>query len=137
MNRRQKVRKRGGAAAVELAIVLPLLCLLFVIAVDFGRAFYFSIIVANCARNGALYGSQDPTSAVDTSGIKSAAEKDAGNLNLQNLTISSSTNSATNPTSVTVSASYPFTTLTNYPVVGGTRTISRTVTMSVAPWTPN
>ena len=51
---------RHAAAAAELAILLPFLAFAFVIAVDWSRIFYYSVIVTNCARNGALYAS-DPT----------------------------------------------------------------------------
>lgn len=103
----------------------------------FCARFLFSLIVANCARNGAIYGCQNPTTAVDTSGIQASAQRDASNLNSQNLNVSSSTDSNSNPSTVSVTVTYPFSTITNYPVVGGTRTITRTVTMSVSPWTPN
>ena len=46
---------RRGVAAVELALLLPFLSLLFVITLDWARVFYFSIVVDNCTRNGALY----------------------------------------------------------------------------------
>src|SRR4051794_11952174 len=58
--RSRKRRARFGAAAVELAVLLPFLAFLFVIAVDWSRIFYYSVIVTNAARNGALYAS-DPT----------------------------------------------------------------------------
>src|SRR5262245_40355387 len=54
-SRSREGRRRRGAAVAELAIVLPLLAFLFLIAVDYCRIFYYSQIVANCARNGALY----------------------------------------------------------------------------------
>jgi Flp pilus assembly protein TadG len=50
-------KKRNGAAAVELAVVLPLLLLLFAVGVDFARVYYFAQIVSNGARVGALYAS--------------------------------------------------------------------------------
>jgi len=124
-------------AAVELAIVLPFLCFLFVVAVDFARIFYFSLTVANCARNGALYGSQNPTNALDTSGIASAAAMDADNLNSQLLAVTSATDSATSPTYVDVTVTYPFTTITGFPGINSQTTITRTVRMLVVPLTPN
>lgn len=42
-----------GAAAVEMAIVLPLLLLLLGGIVDFGRAYYTKNILTNAAREGA------------------------------------------------------------------------------------
>jgi len=128
---------RRGVAAVELAIVLPFLCFLFIVAVDYARIFYFSLTVANCARNGALYASKDPAHAVDTSGISSAASMDAGNLDSTLLTVSSKPDSTTNPTYVDVTVTYPFTTITNFPGITSSTTLSRTVRMLVIPLTTN
>jgi Flp pilus assembly protein TadG len=122
---------------VELALLLPLLGFLFVIALDYSRVFYFTMVVTNCARNGALYGSQNPTTANDTSGIQTNALQDAGNLSSQSLTVTSKTDSTTSPTYVDVTVSYPFTTITNYPGVPNSTNIVRTVRMAVTPWTPN
>src|ERR1043165_3353163 len=94
--------KRQGVAAVELAFLLPLLCFLFVISIDFARVFYFSLTVTNCARNGAVYGSANQTNALDTNGIKTAALRDADNLPAQSLTVTSSATGSASPTSVTV-----------------------------------
>jgi len=124
---------RKGAAAVELAVLLPLLCFLFVITVDFARVIYFTVTITNCARNGAVYGSSTPIAANDTSGIQTQAQMDAGNLDLTQLNVSSSTDSS----SVTVTVTYPFSTITNYPGVPSNLTISRTVQMRVSPMTPN
>jgi Flp pilus assembly protein TadG len=135
--RRERHRQRRGTAAVELAVLLPFLCFLFVVTVDFARIFYFSITVANCASVGALYGSADPTAANDTAGILARVQKDAGNLDLKKLTVTSTTDSASNPTKVTVTVSYPFGTITNFPGVGNYTTLTRTVQMNVTPWIPN
>src|SRR5437899_12006503 len=48
---------RPGAAATELAILLPFLALMFVVAVDFCRVFFQAQTVQGCARAGALYAS--------------------------------------------------------------------------------
>jgi Flp pilus assembly protein TadG len=128
---------RPGVAAVELAILLPLLCFLFVITVDFARVFYYSVTITNCASIGAVYASSDPTAANDSAGILARVQKDASNLDLQQLTVASTTNSSTNPTSVTVTVSYPFTTITNFPGVPSLTTLTRTVQMNVTPFVPN
>jgi len=134
---RRRGPARRGLAAVEFAILLPLLCFLFAAAVDFSRIFYYDLIVANCARSGALYGSQDTTCAVDTSGIQAVAQKDAADLNSQQLTVTSSVNSSSNPTRVTVTVTYPFSTISRYPGIPSQITLSRTVQANVVPWTPN
>jgi Flp pilus assembly protein TadG len=42
-----------GAAAVEMAIVLPMLLLVIGGIVDFGRAFFTQVVITNAAREGA------------------------------------------------------------------------------------
>jgi Flp pilus assembly protein TadG len=66
-----------GAALVELAFVLPILLLLVIGAVDFGRAYYTKLEVVNAAHAGAEYGSQYPK---DTVGITKAAKQSASDL---------------------------------------------------------
>jgi Flp pilus assembly protein TadG len=136
-NGRLKKQLRRGVAATELAVLLPVLCFLFVVAVDFARVFYFDLTLANCVRSGVMYASRDPSSSLDTSGIETAAKKDASNLVVANVGVSSSTNSTTNPTKVTVTVTYPFTTITHYPGIPSTMTLSRTLTMDVAQLKPN
>lgn len=46
-------RKERGAAAVEMAIVLPLLLLIIGGIVDFGRAYYLNSVITNASREGA------------------------------------------------------------------------------------
>jgi Flp pilus assembly protein TadG len=52
MQTRQSHRERG-AAAVEMALILPLLLLIVGGIIDFGRFFYTQNIVVNAAREGA------------------------------------------------------------------------------------
>jgi Flp pilus assembly protein TadG len=48
-------RNRRGAAAAELAILLPFVVLLFVVAVDFCRLYYQTQTVQGCAEAGVVY----------------------------------------------------------------------------------
>ncbi len=50
-----------GQALVELALVVPFLFVLLLIAVDVGRLFYVYVGVQNAAREGAAYGATHPT----------------------------------------------------------------------------
>jgi Flp pilus assembly protein TadG len=134
--RLEKLESRRGAAAVELAMLAPLLCMLFVMAIDYSRIFYFTMVVTNCARSGAIYGMQNFTTANDQTGIANAAKLDAGNLNAQQMSVASSTDSDTFPTYVIVTVTYPFSTLSNFPGIASTTTISRTIRLSVPPLTP-
>jgi Flp pilus assembly protein TadG len=136
-------RARRGAAAVEFALLLPFLCFVFIATIDFCRVFYYSLTVSNCARNGAIYGSTDWSHALNASGIQAASKADAGNLNLQLLTVTSRPiwteggSNPTDPSSVAVTVNYPFTTITQYPGIPKQTNLSRTVRMSVLPPTPN
>lgn len=82
-------RTSRGQSAVELALVAPVLFTLLLMVGDYGRVFFQSITVADAARAGAQYGSQNLTTAVDTTGIASAATNDA--TQISGLTVSSST----------------------------------------------
>ena len=129
-------QQRRGTAAVELAIFLPVLAFLFVIAVDFGRIFYFSLTVTNCARNGAMYGGQKPANALDSAEIVVAAKKDVGTLNVEQLYVTSAVNNTTSPTTLSVTVAYPFRTITGYFGIPNLVTLTRTVQVNVAPLVP-
>jgi Flp pilus assembly protein TadG len=51
---------RSGQALVEFVIVLPILFLMMVIIIDFGRALYIQTALQNGAREGARFGSVHP-----------------------------------------------------------------------------
>lgn len=58
--RARKPGRRRGQALVEFALVVPLLLLLIVIVIDFGRALYVQTAIQNGAREGARFGSVHP-----------------------------------------------------------------------------
>lgn len=126
-----------GVACVELAILLPLLLFLFVIAVDYGRVFYFSLTLENCARSGAFYGC-DPVAAVQSPyiSLQQAALAEAPNLSPQPTITSTNGSDASGNAYVEVTAVWQFRSVTNFPGVPGTTTLSRKVRMRVAPTTP-
>ncbi len=68
------LKEQRGSSLLECAIVLPLLILLLVGAIDFGRAYFLSIQVASAAQAGAAYGVQSFT---DTAGMVTAAKLNA------------------------------------------------------------
>ena len=67
-------KSESGSSLIEMALVLPVLFLLLMGVVDFGRAYYLAIEVSQAAHTAALYGSQNPT---DIAGMQSAAVADA------------------------------------------------------------
>jgi Flp pilus assembly protein TadG len=125
---------RGGAMAAELAILLPFISLMFLIAGDFCRVFYCSESVQNCAECAALYasGTVQPNSNVSaTTAAQQAAVAEGTSLNpaLQaqdvNVTIANGV--------ATVTVTYQFQTIVSYPLLPDGITITRTVQMSVIP----
>ena len=127
-----------GVAVVELAVLLPLLILLFMIAIDFARVYYFSLSLTNCARAGALYAS-DPSTADESpfSSVQQAALADATNLSPQPTITSTSGTDASGRRYVSVTANYTFQTVTGFPGIPTQVPLRRTVTMSESAATPN
>jgi Flp pilus assembly protein TadG len=128
---------RRATATVELAVLLPFLVFLFVLAVDWARVFYYSVIVTNSARQGALYAS-DPIAQPQSpyTSVSDAALADAADLQPPpTVTTNSGFDSAGN-SYVDVTVSWQFVTVTNYPVVGSSVQLSRTVRARVAPGNP-
>ncbi|MFN7982039.1 MAG: TadE/TadG family type IV pilus assembly protein [Vicinamibacterales bacterium] len=68
-------RTESGAALVELAITLPLLAVVLIGTLDFGRAFRMAMIVTNAARAGAQYGGHSLTRSADTAGMEAARDE--------------------------------------------------------------
>lgn len=66
-----------GQAIAELALIAPLVLILLIGAAEVARYANFSILVANAARAGVQYGSQNLVTATDTAGMQSAAQADA------------------------------------------------------------
>lgn len=155
MNNRDCVSRIGPAAAyrfargqsmAELAVSIPLLALLLLAGMDFGRMFYQSVAVDNAARAGAQYGSQTVITAANLAGMEAAAKADG--TNIPNLTVTAS--QCTCETSTTVAAcpsSYcsndpsatfvevdtqtVFTTLVKYPGIPDSTTLAAKAIMQV------
>jgi Flp pilus assembly protein TadG len=128
---------RRGAAVVELALLLPFLTFLLLIAVDYCRLFYYSQVVTNCARNGGLYAS-DPFLAAQSpyADLDTAAKADASPDIQSQLNVTSQSGSDSDGNYARVTVTYPFTTITNYPGIPSSVTITRTVQVRVAPAAP-
>lgn len=131
-----------GLAAVELALLLPLLTFAAMAAVDFGRVAYVQMTLQDCARNGALYefykaaGYQIPSGWTS---LSAAVQADAGGLTV---TVPSTYGGKSNPYSpassssnyVTVTVQCNFTLLTfgpdgGFPSIGGSATLTQQASM--------
>ncbi len=53
-------RGERGQSVVELALLLPVLLLVFLGTTDFGRVYFAKVAITNAARVGARYGSLNP-----------------------------------------------------------------------------
>ncbi|MBN1485128.1 MAG: pilus assembly protein [Chloroflexia bacterium] len=62
--------KRRGQTVVEFALILPILLLIALGLIEFGRAFFVYSVVSNAAREGARYGMVHPR---DPDGMRDAA----------------------------------------------------------------
>ena len=137
--------RRRGAAAVELAVLAPFLVLLFVITVDFARIFYYQLTIEDCARNGALMGSNlrsyretgwvDPYNSVVAAAVADGTSLDPP-LDPNQVSVSNGIGSDGNA-NVTVTIQYPFTTITQFPGIGNTFNLTATARMRVAPQPPS
>jgi Flp pilus assembly protein TadG len=77
---RRLTTAEDGSALAEMAIILPMLCLLLVGLTEVGRFGYYSILVGNAARAGVQYGAQDNGTAADNAGMQSSALNDGQNV---------------------------------------------------------
>jgi Flp pilus assembly protein TadG len=106
-------RNERGAAAVEFALVLPLLVLLVVGIADFGRAYYLQTTLSAAAREGvrAMALKNDPAAA------RTAARAAADTLTLsdaQIVVVPSSTGSCLSTPASTVTATVTISYSTTY-----------------------
>lgn len=69
-------RSDRGTAAVEFAILAPVMVLLFLGLIEISRFAYYALLASNAARAGAQYGAQSNTSAADSSGMTAYATAD-------------------------------------------------------------
>jgi Flp pilus assembly protein TadG len=135
--RRQFRDGRRGAATVEFAFLLPFLIFFAVIATDWARLFYYTISVESCAREGALWAA-DPTTQSESryTNVTDAARSGAPNLNPAP-TITQTAVTIDGRPGVRVTATVPFTTITNFPGVPKSQTLTRFVEMRMVPVAPN
>jgi Flp pilus assembly protein TadG len=135
MRRRDPARR--GVAAVELAVLLPVLTFLFVISIDWARIYYFSVTLTNVATRGALY-LTDPVRQKESqyTSVEQAALADATNLSpAPKVTVANGSDA--NGSYADVTATWTFATVTNFPGVPSPVTLTRKVRVRLAPAIPD
>lgn len=122
--RSQVKRKARGAAAVEFAIILPLLVLIFTGMIEYGRLMWNYDALAKATRDAARYLSTEQSitntekDVARTMVDNAAAAAGVKDLLPADVNVTCDPTNCTSPTSVTVSISYGFTIGGWVPVIG-------------------
>ena len=126
-------RNRRGQALIESAIVVPVIMLLALGAVDFGRVFAATLTASNAAKQAAAYAAQHQGDGSTTGGTCARAWGQTADIAIQsgtslgvgcsNVTISAGTADPYGRTPITVTVSAPFSTFT--PVASGVLNLHR------------
>jgi Flp pilus assembly protein TadG len=126
--------ERRAIAAVEFALVLPILLLFCMITVDCGRFGFTHIAVMNAARVGAEWGATNATSPLSSNwrtqvqAAMLAEMADVSNFNSSQFTTTITvTADSYNLNCVTATAAYKFTPLLSWPGVSGPLPVSATM----------
>ena len=150
----RRARGQAGSAVVELALVTPLIILLLLGAMDFGRVFYKAMAVSQAVGAGARYGARSVAKSGDTAGMQSAATTAAASdiTGGESFVVDSAARSCrcytgTEPGTamglcssscggtvrayVSVTGHATFSTIVNYPGIPHTLALSRTATLRV------
>ncbi|MEW1820188.1 TadE/TadG family type IV pilus assembly protein [Arthrobacter sp. NPDC080031] len=105
-------QKERGAVAVELAIVLPLLLLILMGIIEFGRVLNVQVSLTEAAREGARYAAiHYADSNPDVTG---AAQNAAPSLNGLGMTVTNNASSCAPGSNVTVTTKITLTSLTGF-----------------------
>ena len=125
---------RSGAAAAEMAIIIPFIMFLFVVVLDYCRVYNAAQVVNNAARSGALYASGTapaPNGITPLQAAQQAAVAEGGSLNppLQPSDVTLTTSAG----SVTVAVTHQFHTASPYLGLPRQIDVSAAVTMPISP----
>ncbi len=131
----QKIR--SGAAATELAIVLPLLIVLSLAAVDFGRFAYIAIAMDNAVRVGAEHGATRSFTSFNydnwEDNVKERVSDELADIKagwLTDLEVTVSTSSTSNSLArVNVQANGNFSTIIDWPFLSDATNIRRQISI--------
>ena len=107
LSARNDLRQRGQSI-IEMALLLPLMLVLIVGALEFGRVFFTKIVITNAAREAAYYLSINPTDYSGGSAPNTvlAAQSEASNSGIPNISVTIS------PTSYAGEPSFEITVVT-------------------------
>lgn len=88
-------RRESGQSIVEVALTVPLLCLLLAGGAEFARMAYAAIEVTNAAKAAVQYAAQQESYTTDTTGMQNAINNEVMNVpGLAGATLQSATTTA-------------------------------------------
>jgi hypothetical protein len=135
---RRDAKRRRGVAAVELALILPVLITIVLGCVDFGRFAHTHIAVTNAARVGAAFGAVTPmmpnTQSAWAQILRQRVIDEMGSgFDPELITIATPviTTDPGNLRRVRVQVSYPFQMLVDWPLLPASMTLTQAVEMRV------
>src|SRR5262249_20474716 len=137
-SRAARLRRRRGASAAELALILPLFLTIVLGCVEFGRFLYYYVGVVNAARAGAAYGIMNNyspatktawTNNANTTGQAEMTGMTGLDSTKLTVSVSSVLNAATGNNTVTSTATYKFKTITKWPFIPNTVRMTQSVQM--------
>ena len=113
---KSKVHRREGEkgqSVLEMTIALPILLLILIAIIDFARAFDAYIVLTNAAREGARFGSRDPSLGVPEIQMLVAEDVLGSGTNISRMEAFTTTNVLVegmdwSSSAVTVTVSYDF-----------------------------
>jgi Flp pilus assembly protein TadG len=79
----KRIKNNKGQSVVEMALLLPVLLLILLGIIEFGRIYGAYMVINNAARDGARMGSVGSTSAQ----IQTAVINNTGSLNAANISV--------------------------------------------------
>ena len=128
----RRLHSESGQTVVEFALVIPLLCILVLVFVDFGKAMNYWIEATHTANEGARLASvnidvtQPPYNAAGASSLQQYIQKELATKELQSGSTVSICSTGTEGSPVSVQIAYPYHWI---PFIGGTLMIKATATM--------
>jgi Flp pilus assembly protein TadG len=145
--RRRRWSAQPGQSLVELAAALVLFASLLTGAIELGRLAYMYMTLVSAARAGVQYGAESNTTAIDNSGMQTAAQNDATNITGMTATASHFCKCSDGTTStcaagdcststmvvyVQVVSTDTFTTIVRYPILPSSISLSATAILRVS-----
>ena len=133
---RRIIRGKRGQSLVEFALIAPVLIILMLGTIDYGRVYFAYVSVTNGARNGAQFASESTTAAADIDGIRTAAIGDTSELlntspTNPDVTVATGTDTQ-GRLYADVTMQYTFTTMFPWPGLPNSMNVARTVRTRVA-----